>query len=149
MDDFEIFLVVVIKNHIFVFIRFNFMDRGILFVLHYLDMNQEQDICAGDLVNILDVSSARVASLLNDLEQKEYVKREKDENDHRKVFIRLTEKGHQEIKDKTQKARKVFNYVADKVGIEKIRSTLETIQEINQTLKEVRANEEDAEMLNC
>ncbi len=149
MDDFENFLEVVIKNQIFDFNRFNFMDRGIHFVLHYLDMNQDEDICAGDLVNILDVSSARVASLLNDLEQKEYVKREKDENDHRKVFIRLTEKGHQEIKDKTEKARKVFNYVADKVGIEKIRSTLETIQEINQTLKEVRANEEDAEMLNC
>jgi DNA-binding MarR family transcriptional regulator len=67
------------------------MSRGELFVLQLLAERREvqpADICAG-----MGVSTARVATLLNGMERKGWVRRLPDPADRRKIRIAITEAG--------------------------------------------------------
>ncbi len=66
--------------------------KGELFVLNYL-ATHEAAIHPKDLSTKMAVSSARIASLLNHMEEKHYVIRQDDPEDNRQVVVMLTEEG--------------------------------------------------------
>lgn len=66
--------------------------RGIFVVLRILQ-ESEVDVSAGNLARLMNVSTARIARALNTLEKKNYIKREKDCLDARKVVIAITKEG--------------------------------------------------------
>ena len=66
--------------------------RGELFVLNYL-YNRNEGIHPKELSEKLSVSTARIASLLNHMEEKHLVVRETDPEDSRQVLVRLTPDG--------------------------------------------------------
>lgn len=66
--------------------------RGELFVLNYL-YNREDGVHPKELSEKLSVSTARIASLLNHMEEKHLVVRETDPEDSRQVLVRLTPDG--------------------------------------------------------
>ena len=72
------------------------MERGELFVLNYL-VTHDGAIHPKELSIALAVSTARIATILNKLEEKKLVQRHIDQEDNRQVIIALTEKGRQEI----------------------------------------------------
>ena len=71
--------------------------RGELFVLNYL-YNHEGGIHPKELSEKLSVSTARIASLLNHMEEKHLVVRETDPEDSRQVLVRLTPDGLETIR---------------------------------------------------
>lgn len=66
--------------------------RGELFVLNYL-YNRDERVHPKELSEKLSVSTARIASLLNHMEEKHLVVRETDLQDSRQVLVRLTPDG--------------------------------------------------------
>ncbi len=72
-------------------------SRGMFLILRILT-ESDGDVTAGDLARAMNVSTARVASALNTLEKKNYVKREAAKDDARKVIIKLTADGENAIK---------------------------------------------------
>lgn len=72
------------------------MLKGELFVLNYLKIHQEI-VHPKELSESLCVSTARIASLLNHMEEKGLIRRLADSADSRQVIVRLTEQGHQMI----------------------------------------------------
>lgn len=66
--------------------------RGELFVLNYL-YNRDEGVHPKELSEKLSVSTARIASLLNHMEEKHLVVRETDLQDSRQVLVRLTPDG--------------------------------------------------------
>ncbi len=68
--------------------------RGEYGVLHYL-METEEGASAGELGKRLHVVPGRIADILNSLEQKELIVRERSETDRRVVNAKITEKGRQ------------------------------------------------------
>lgn len=56
------------------------------------------EINAGDLSQKFDISTARVATILNTLEEKEFVIRNKSNDDKRITIVKLTDKGRDEVK---------------------------------------------------
>lgn len=66
--------------------------RGMFVMLRILH-ESDGKVVAGDLAKLMNVSTARIASALNTLEKKNYIKRESEVNDARKVVIVLTEQG--------------------------------------------------------
>lgn len=70
--------------------------RGELFVLNYL-YNREDGVHPKELSEKLSVSTARIASLLNHMEEKHLVVRETDLQDSRQVLVRLTPDGLEAI----------------------------------------------------
>ena len=52
---------------------------------------------AGELSTLLDLSTARIAAMLNNLERKGAITRARDTADRRRVVVRLTEQGRNEV----------------------------------------------------
>jgi DNA-binding MarR family transcriptional regulator len=66
--------------------------RGEAFILDYL-YHHDGEVVPSDLGCEMEVSSARVASALNNLEKKGLVTREIDINDRRRILLGITEAG--------------------------------------------------------
>ena len=67
-----------------------------LFVLNYL-LTHEKIIHPKELSEKMSVSTARIASLLNHMEEKNLVMRSADPDDNRQVVVVLTEEGRDQI----------------------------------------------------
>jgi len=93
------------------------MVKGEHFVLNYLSM------CQGithptDLSVSMAVSTARVASLLNHMEEKQLILRQEDPEDNRKIRITLTETGRAVIAKKRQEWIDHWARVLERLGPE-------------------------------
>ena len=72
------------------------MVRGEMFVLNYL-FTHEGAIHPKELSRQMAVTTARIASLLNHMEQKQLLLRRADPGDSRQVIVELTEQGRETI----------------------------------------------------
>jgi DNA-binding MarR family transcriptional regulator len=72
--------------------RINDALCGEAFGLQYIAMNGGS-VLPGDISSEMNVSSARVAAALNNLESKGLITRRTDKNDRRKVIVEITEDG--------------------------------------------------------
>lgn len=90
--------------------------RGIFVILRILQ-ESKTDVFAGDLSKRMNVSTARVASALNVLESKKYVKRESEKSDARKIVVRLTPQGANALEERKrlieEKTAPLFNNLTD------------------------------------
>lgn len=73
------------------------MVKGELFVLNYL-LTHEGVIHPKELSEKMAVSTARIASLLNHMEEKHYIERCHDAEDNRQIIVRLTTQGAEAIR---------------------------------------------------
>lgn len=76
--------------------------QGEAFVLHYIFLYGD-DVQPGAISQKMDVSSARMAAALNNLENKGFITRQTDLSDRRKVLIRLTPAGKEQADLNKQK----------------------------------------------
>lgn len=74
------------------------LEQGTAFALNYLYM-QERDLHPKDISDGLGVSRARIAALLNHMEEQGLVTRESDTEDNRRIIVTLTEHGRKKIQD--------------------------------------------------
>lgn len=72
--------------------KIDLTDRGIHFVLGYL-IHHNEEVISSDLSNALNVSTARMAKLLNKMEAKQLIIKKHSNNDARKTVVVLTQKG--------------------------------------------------------
>lgn len=75
--------------------------RGEYGVLRYL-VFVEDHVSAGQLTEQLHVVPGRMTDILKSLEHKKWIKRQRDENDRRKVNVAITEEGRQHAKEMRQ-----------------------------------------------
>ena len=81
----------------------------------------------GDISSFMDISSARIAAVLNNLEKKGYIVREIDSDDHRRTRLNLTREGNDFIKEIKREVikeiEKVFNLLGEHDAQELVRIT--------------------------
>lgn len=119
----------IIAEEIFQMLRKNFtsslsevlneFNKGEIGVLSYLAFDNNQ-ASAGMLSDSLQVSSARIASILNSLESKKYIKRKVDDNDRRKTIVVITEKGIDTVVKVKEEIIKKIIYVIKEIGYDDI-----------------------------
>lgn len=56
-------------------------------------LEQKKEVSAGDISNFLNVSTARIAVVLKNLEKKDLIKKTTSQTDKRKTIVCLTKKG--------------------------------------------------------
>jgi len=81
--------------------------HGEAFVLDYIS-RQNGDVLPGKIGQEMNVSTARIATALNSLENKGLITRQIDKNDRRKILIDLTQEG----KDLAERHRQTIIKVA-------------------------------------
>ncbi len=92
---------------------FSINIRGEYSILLYLDKNSKKEVTPGKISEDLNISTARVAASLNSLENKDYLTREIDKDDRRKIIIKMTTSG-KEVANKLKEEHlnyliKIFN----------------------------------------
>ena len=117
----------------------NMAEKGIYFILGYLEQNEGKEIIAGDLSKKLNVSTARIAALLKKMEKRELIKRKSLESDARKTVVVLTKKGKSVYETNYANAVKVMAKLIEKVGLEKMEKLIQISNKINEVLKEESA----------
>jgi|GEM_PF-141090 len=71
------------------------------FILLYIELRQE--VLPKDISNAMSVSTARIAVALNELAEKGLITREIDDNDRRRIIVKLTPKGREFSAEQKQK----------------------------------------------
>lgn len=91
-------------------------ENGILRTLYLYEEELKKDVTPGDLCNLQNLTSGRIASTLKSLERKKYIQRITDCNDHRRILVQLTEKGKTNAQKIIQKMYHNIQYIIDKLG---------------------------------
>lgn len=91
--------------------------RGELFVLNYL-ATHEKAVYPKDLSKEMVVSTARIAVILNQMEDKKWITRTADTEDNRQILVALTEEGHQVIEQQREKIIHAVVQMFEKLGPE-------------------------------
>lgn len=112
----------------------NEFNRGEIGVLGYLAFEKDE-ATAGELSKNLNVTTARVARILNSLETKGYIKRTEDNQDKRKTLVVITQNGEslakKAKKEVIDKITKVINEIGEEEAKEYIRITLKIREILN------------------
>lgn len=79
---------------------------------------------AGELSTLLDLSTARIAAMLNNLERKGAITRARDTADRRRVVVRLTDQGRHEVQTSLDEAVACLSEVYRRMGEDDTRELL-------------------------
>lgn len=105
--------------------------RGEMAVLRLLD-DEQRRVSAGDLSRLLEMTTSRVAAVLNSLEKKGLIERCADAADRRRVLVALTERGGAICAHKKECARKRLAAVFERLGQEDTDQFIRLIRRIAQ-----------------
>lgn len=106
-------------------------ESGILKTLLLYEEAFNQDITPSDLCDIQQLTSGRVASTLKSLEKKNYINRISDQNDRRRVLIKLTEKGKKLAENIVSKIKSHIQTITDKLGESNLKELIRLLNLIN------------------
>ncbi|MCL2113575.1 MarR family winged helix-turn-helix transcriptional regulator [Lactococcus protaetiae] len=108
--------------------RMNGYTQGEHQVLFYLYKNAGKDILPSDIAKYTGTSTARVATILNNLEEKGLVTREISREDRRKILVSITGKGRD--KADASRCRFIQNIarIFEEMGEERTQNFIENFQ---------------------
>ena len=112
---------------------FGSFNKGEFGALGFLSKNKE--VNSKDLSEFLEVSTARVASILNSLEHKKLIVRENDSDDKRKTLVNITDDGEKLTHDMKEEISKRIKYVVEEIGTDKFEEYLDLTIQIGEILK--------------
>ena len=90
-------------------------SRGESFTLHYL-LERKSEVLPSEISSALNTSTARIAVLLGQLEQKGLISREICKSDRRKVEVSLTEAGRKRAKSEKAEMHSYLEMVFKEMG---------------------------------
>lgn len=93
------------------------------------------DMTAGNISELMHVSTARVAVLLKNMEAKGLIVKDCDANDARVTIVRLSETGKEKIQQMRHEAYARIEMVIDQVGIEKMQEFITIFGEIKSAIQ--------------
>ncbi len=108
--------------------------RGI--VLRYL-YDQGGSASPGEICALMNVTTARVTALLNELEEDHLIVREIAPRDRRRVCVKLTDKGRHSVEQWNRRSREGTERLLDKIGEE----DAEALLRICRAVEEIRSEE--------
>ncbi len=97
------------------FARLDELHKGTGFLLGYLDM-ADGVVYAGDLAKEMDVSTARIAAILNKMEKSGFIQRRASQEDARKTVVTLTKLGRAWIQKTKEQALDQTELLLERAG---------------------------------
>lgn len=105
--------------------RFNMHSQGETLVLGYLAKSVGTEILPSEIAKFTRTSTARVATVLNNLEAKQLVTREISKTDRRKILVAITDKGYQVAQEHKKETCAYLARVFEEMGEEKTEAFIE------------------------
>lgn len=121
------------------FRRFNEKWAGIGAVLQLL-YGSTDGVTAGQISEVLKVSTARVAALLKKMEEKELITREHGGVDARVVIVRLTEHGTETVREMRANMYRQVELLIDEIGEERLLEFVDIAVEIQSVVAKQKSD---------
>lgn len=99
-----------------IFYKLDVYYQGEMRVLAFLANCRDIKTIPSDVSKALNMTSPRVSNILNNLEKKEFIKRDFSTIDRRKVYIYITDKGSKYVIDNVSKTNEVLSKALEKIG---------------------------------
>jgi len=109
--------------------RFHAYTHGERQVLFYLYKNSGEQVMPSEIAKYTDTSTARIATILNNLEEKGLVTREISREDRRKILVGITGKGRETADAQRQKALNHVAKILREMGDEKAEAFVDSLTE--------------------
>lgn len=119
------------NNPITDFLNYCQGEKGILKTLFLYEKLEKRNLTPGEIGNIQNLTSGRVATTLKSLEKKFYIERTTDNKDHRKIIVRLTEKGQKVAEKIIEKIKNDVQKLIDKLGEHDAKEYLRILTRLN------------------
>ncbi len=104
--------------------------HGIGCVLRYLE-ETDRAVSAGEISEHMKVSTARVAVLLRNMQEKDLIIKSPDPQDARKTMVTLSPHGRESITIKKEQFIRYFMHVAECIGEERFEEFIRISEEIH------------------
>lgn len=111
------------------------MHRGAGFLLGFLAMS-DGVVYAGDIARRMDVSTARIAAMLNRMEKNGFIRREPAPEDARKTVVKLTDQGRCWIQQTREQALTRAELLLERVGPEDVWEFIRLSKEIKSAMEQ-------------
>lgn len=104
--------------------------HGIGCVLRYLE-ETDRAVSAGEISAHMKVSTARVAVLLRNMQEKDLIVKSPDPQDARKTMVTLSTHGKESIRQKKEQFLRYFMHIAECIGEERFEEFIRISEEIH------------------
>ena len=127
---------------------FESSEKGINFILGYLE-EAKHEVIAKDLAQALNVSTARIATLLNKMEKKDLIQKHNSTKDARKTVIILTKKGQHLTTQYKEVLIDITIKMIEEVGMEDLEKFIEISKKMKQSIvkfgKQIKKMKKDSD----
>lgn len=127
---------------------FESSEKGINFILGYLE-ETKHEVIAKDLAQALNVSTARIATLLNKMEKKDLIQKHNSTKDARKTVIILTKKGQHLTTQYKEVLIDITIKMIEEVGMEDLEKFIEISKKMKQSIvkfgKQIKKMKKDSD----
>ena len=110
--------------------------RGENAVLTYL-VHHSTEIHPSELAEKLSLVPGRMTDILNTLEKKGMIRREKDPEDSRRVLVMITPKGIRNVTERREQIRMQYSGLYEALGLEDTIKLIELLVKVNQYFDEM------------
>ena len=104
---------------------------------------------AGELSTLLDLSTARIAAMLNNLERKGAITRARDTADRRRVVVRLTDQGRHEVQTSLDEAVACLSEVYRRMGEADTRELLRLSDRAGEIAQQIYEEQKEGAPCGC
>ena len=111
--------------------------RGEMAVMRLLDQANGA-LTAGDISRLLEMTTSRIAAVLNSLEKKEMIARLPDPADRRRVAVALTARGEDFCLERRKEAERDFTHLLERLGEDDARQFVHLLERAFAILAEER-----------
>lgn len=108
--------------------RFNNYSHGEQLVLGYLYKEAGKEVVPSAIAKYTHTSTARIATILNNLEDKHMITREISRTDRRKILVAITDKGRRTAEEAKMAACTNLARVFEEMGEERTQSFIENFK---------------------
>ena len=127
---------------------FESSEKGINFILGYLE-EAKHEVIAKDLAQALNVSTERIATLLNKMEKKDLIQKHNSTKDARKTVIILTKKGQHLTTQYKEVLIDITIKMIEEVGMEDLEKFIEISKKMKQSIvkfgKQIKKMKKDSD----
>ena len=110
-------------------------QRGFGFILDYLEQ-ADGEVIAGDLAKKMNVSTARIATLIKRMEQNGFITRHTSSEDARRIVIEITPEGTAYVEEMREQALSKVESLLDRVGKENLYTFVRISRQIREAMEE-------------
>ncbi|WML44118.1 MarR family transcriptional regulator [Neobacillus sp. PS3-40] len=109
------------------------------YILRYI--YQSKECTSSELADVFEVNKSAITAIINRMVDRELIKRTRDENDRRVVYLTLTDEGNTLFKKTEDRVHCLVKSIITKFNMEEIKNFIQTYEKLADKLIETKQDQ--------